>query len=264
MEKKIKLERPIVFFDIETTGTNIWNDRIVEISLLKVNVDYTEESLSYLVNPGVDIEIPDEAIAIHGITKEQIANKPCFREYSQEILKFFNGCDIGGYNAIKFDIPLLQKEFERCGFTFDLRGKCVVDPMTIFFTREPRNLEAAYKKFCNNKTLENPHQSLSDVTAAKNVFFGQLEHYSDLGETIDDIHLLCNPEKPKNWIDHNGKLLNTKKGVMLGFGKYQSKLLSEVALIDPSYFDWMLSSDFDEVVKIIIGDSKNKYIQKIN
>ena len=152
---------------------------------------------------------------------------------------------------VKFDVPLLQEEFKRCGLTWDLTGVYLVDPMVIFHKKEPRDLSTAYKKYCG-VDLEGAHQAVTDARAAKDILLGQITHYSDIGNTIEEIHGFCNPREP-NWIDDQGKLILTDNGPSLNFGKYAGQLISEVVKTDKEYIDWILEKDFGPVVKQTIN-----------
>lgn len=250
--ERIQLSRPIVFLDLETTGTNIKKDRIVEISVIKYNPDETEVEKTVRVNP--TIPIPKLASIVHGITDDDIANEPPFRSYAIAFLDFLDGCDIGGYNVLRFDIPLLQEEFGRCDLEWNLTGMSLIDPMVIFQKKEPRNLSAAYHKYCG-LPLDGAHQAGTDARAAKDILLGQIQYYGDLGNTIEDIHGFCN-QRDANWIDGAGNLIGTDDGPAFGFGKYNGHLVSKIAQIDMGYLDWILVQDFDPVVKDSIAEIK--------
>ena len=247
--KQLKLEKPLVFIDLETTGVNTTNDRIVEVTVLKIHPNGSREEKSERVNPGVPI--PPGATRVHGITDEDVADKPGFDQYARSIYEFFDGCDIGGYNAIRFDIPLLMAEFKRVGLDFDLTGRNVVDPMVIFHQREPRDLAAAYEKYCG-KLLEGAHSATADVRAAAEIFEAQVRLYPELPEAMAELHEVCHPREP-DWIDDEGKLIQSEHGPLLGFGKYIGRSLQDLAAEDPGYLQWILSQDFSAEVKDVIG-----------
>ena len=211
--KRLKMERPLVFIDLETTGVNTSTDRIVEITVLKIHSDGAREEKSERVNPG--IPIPPSATKVHGITNEDVADKPGFVQYAKGIHAFFDGCDVGGYNAIRFDIPLLTAEFNRVGLEFDLAGRNVVDPMVIFHQHEPRDLAAAYEKYCG-KSLVDAHSATADVRAAAEIFEAQVLFYPDLPEKMAELHEVCHPREP-DWIDDEGKLIQSDQGPLIGF-----------------------------------------------
>ena len=246
----LKLDRPIVFLDLETTGINPRHDRIVEISAIKCMPDGIEIEKTKRVNPRMPI--PSLASEIHGIRDEDVANEPSFDNYAKGFLDFLQGCDIGGFNVLRFDIPLLIEEFKRSGLIWDLTSVNIVDPMIIFHKKEPRDLSAAYQKYCGTP-LEGAHQALEDAHAAKDILSGQIDYYGDIGETVEELHLFCSPRKAE-WIDDRGNLINTPDGPALGFGKYNGHLVTEIARTDTAYLDWILGQDFDPQVKELISE----------
>ena len=253
--KELQLTKSIVFLDLETTGINISTDRIVEISVIKFNPNDTEVEKTVRVNPTKPI--PKAASAIHGITDKDVVNEPTFDRFAKSFLDFINGCDIGGFNVLRFDIPLLQEEFKRCNLTWDLTNISLVDPMIIFhkkeprhLNKEPRDLNAAYQKYCG-MPLEGAHQAGTDARASKDILVEQVRYYSDIGETIEELHSFCTSRNP-DWLDDRGQLINTNDGPTLGFGKYSGHLISEVAKNDQGYLDWILGTDFDPLVKELI------------
>ncbi|MDQ3072641.1 MAG: 3'-5' exonuclease [Bacteroidota bacterium] len=232
---RIHLKKPILFFDLETTGTDVNTSRIIEISCLKFNPDETRTELTYILNPG--IPIPKKTSEIHGFYDSDVLDKPLFKDISQELLTFFNGCDLGGYNCIYFDIPLLAEEFYRCGISFPDNDTIYIDPMRIFQKREPRTLGAAYKFYCD-KDLLKAHSAKADTEAAAEIFIGQLQRYSDLGETIEAIGQTFNdPQK----VDFAGKLkLDNQGDIIYAFGKHIGQKVKD----NLYYAAWMLKSDF--------------------
>ena len=178
---KLNLTKPIIFFDLETTGTNITHDRIVELSYIKVSPDGTEEKKSRRINP--EMPIPPESTAIHHITDEDVKDCPTFRQVSKALLAIFDGCDIAGYNSNKFDVPLLMEEFARCGLNFEIKGRHFIDVQNIFHKMEQRTLVAAYKFYCGGD-LENAHSALADTQATYDVLLGQLDRYGNLKNDI--------------------------------------------------------------------------------
>ena len=181
MEMELKLTRPICFFDLETTGVNVVKDRIVEIAILKVYPNGNKESKTWLVNP--EMQIPDEVIAVHGITNEKVANEPTFKELSKEIYALIKDSDLGGFNSDRFDIPLLAEEMLRAEVDFDLKNTVSVDVQTIFHKMEKRTLGAAYTFYCD-KILEDAHSAAADTLATYEVLLAQLERYPDLENNI--------------------------------------------------------------------------------
>jgi len=246
--KHLKLDRPLVFVDLETTGVNTTTDRIVEMTVLKIHPDGSREEKSERVNPGIPIS--PGATKVHGITDEDVAEKPGFGQYAKSILSFLEGCDIGGFNAIRFDIPLLTAEFKRVGLDFEVADRHVVDPMVIFYQQEPRDLAAAYEKYCG-KSLDNAHSSTADVHAATEIFEAQVRQYPDLPEGMAELHEICHPREP-DWIDDEGRLIQSEQGPLIAFGKYNGRSLRDLAREDPGYLQWILSQDFSAQVKGLV------------
>tara|TARA_B100000686_G_C16737887_1_gene944762 strand:+ start:182 stop:955 length:774 start_codon:yes stop_codon:yes gene_type:complete len=255
---KIELQRPIVFFDLETTGLDIKSSKIVEITFIKYNSNDLEEELTFRINPG--IPIPSEATEVHGITDEDVVNKPTFSQYAKDFLNFLEGCDLCAYNGIAYDIPLLKEEFKNSGLEFNIENRYIIDPKIIFFSKEPRDLASAYQKYCG-KNLENAHQSLGDTRATKEILLSQIKYYPDIGKSAEDLHSFCNPPKPPNWVDTRGKLIHSNEGIVINFGKkHGGKLLNEVIQIDPSWVDFIIQkSDLDEDVKNAIQEAKKNF-----
>lgn len=272
---KLKLERPLVFFDLETTGLNISKDQIVEISLLKVFPDQTEISKTYRVKP--DVKISDEAFAIHGISNEDVINEPNFAQIGTEIALFMQNCDIAGYNSNKFDLPLLMEEFLRVDINFDLRGIRFIDVQNIFHKMEPRTLSAAYKFYCNAE-LENAHQAEADTIATYNVLKGQLDLYEGQiyqdkknGNSVtisNDVKMLSNFTSDNRSVDFAGHIVFDENDIeIFNFGKHKGKSVKEIFTKEPAYYDWMKKSDFPRFTKKVIdqiwtemklSDLKNK------
>ena len=231
---RLNLKNPIVFFDLETTGINIAADRIVEISYLKVDLGGNETSKTILVNP--EMPIPDQATAIHGITDEDVKNAPTFGEVAKNLARDFEGCDLAGYNSVKFDIPLLAEEFLRVGVDIDLKKKKFVDVQIIFMKMEPRTLAAAYKFFVG-KELDSAHSAAVDTMATYEVLQAQLDRYPQLE---NDIGKLAEFSSHNRNADFAGRIVyNEKDEEVFNFGKYKGRLVSEVLEKDPGYYGWM-------------------------
>jgi DNA polymerase-3 subunit epsilon len=256
----LKLERPLVFFDLETTGLNISKDQIVEISLLKVLPDQTEISKTYRVKP--DVKISDEAFAIHGISNEDVINEPNFAQIGAEIALFLQNCDIAGYNSNKFDLPILMEEFLRVDINFDLRGIRFIDVQNIFHKMEPRTLTAAYKFYCNAE-LENAHQAEADTKATYYVLKGQLDLYEGqtfqdkkTGNTIsisNDIKMLSGFTTDNRSVDFAGHIVLDENDIeIFNFGKHKGKSVREIFTKEPAYYDWMKKADFPRYTKKVI------------
>ena len=233
---KMKLEKPLAFFDLETTGTNIATDRIVEISIVKIFPDGSREILTKRVNP--TIPIPEEATAIHGITNEDVANEPTFNEIGREVSAFLTGCDMAGYNIMRFDLPMLVEEMLRAGAKhFPRQGARFVDAMSIFFEYEKRDLKSALKFYCD-KELTDAHSAEADTLATVDVLSAQIDRYG-LGDDIAQLQEIST--QGKEIIDYAGKFTRDEKGnIVFTFGKNKGKRVVD----DPGYVDWMLRGEF--------------------
>ncbi len=235
----LTLTKPLVFFDIESTGISTSKDRIIELYLIKLNPEGTEEHLHELYNPG--IPIPAEASAIHGIYDKDVKDKPSFTQKAAELNLFLDNCDFAGFNSNKFDVPLLVEEFYRAGLNLDIEHRKLVDVMRIFHTMEPRNLAAAVKFYCD-KELENAHSAKYDTIATFEILKAQLEKYPTLDKTIEGLHKLS---AQNGQVDLAGRIvMNDRKEEVFNFGKHKGKLVKEVLKREPSYYDWMMQSDF--------------------
>lgn len=248
----LNLHKPLAFFDLETTGINVTTDRILEISIVKVLPGNNEvEIKTERINPM--IPIPLESSLIHGIYEKDIADKPTFKDLSHVFNNFLKGCDLAGFNILKFDVPVLQEEFNRAGIDFDLHGRRLVDAQKIFHMMEPRTLSAAYKFYCN-KDLNNAHSAEADTLATFEVLKAQVAKYDNLcikdkkgNDYIpvkNDIQCL-HDLSAANLVDLAGRMaFNDKAEVVFNFGKYRGVLVSDVFKKDPSYYDWMMKGDF--------------------
>jgi DNA polymerase-3 subunit epsilon len=239
---KLNLDRPIAIFDLEATGLNISKDRIVEIAIVKIHVDGSEENFCSLVNP--EMEIPQEVIDIHGITNEKAKNAPTFKELAPKIIDFIQDADLAGYNSNKFDIPMLAEELLRVGNNYDLTKKKFVDVQNIFHKMEQRTLAAAYQFYCK-KDIENAHSALDDTKATWEVLKAQLEKYPDLK---GDVNFLADFSKGSQFdlVDFAGRLAKNEKGdVVYNFGKHKNKSVEEIATIEPGYYGWFISDSTD-------------------
>lgn len=249
----LQLTRSIAFIDIETTGLNPRQDRIIEICVIKIHPDGTEEILNSLINP--TIQIPIEATQIHGIKNEDIKGKPNFNEFAQQLINFIDNCDLGGFGT-KFDLSFLESEFKRAGIIYSEEGRHIVDVQRIFHTLEPRDLSAAHLKYCG-KPLENAHRAHIDVKATINILESQLEQHDILPRDVFSLHEFCNPRNPL-WIDNDGKFAWFEREAIINFGnKYKGKTLEFVSKNDSSYLQWIINSDFSSKVKEIAKDAMN-------
>ena len=242
----LKLYKPLCVFDLETTGTNVGKDRIVEICILKVNPDASRESKTWKVNP--EMPIPKESSAIHGIYDEDVVNAPTFKEIAPKIMEMISGTDLGGFNSNRFDVPLLAEELLRAGLDFDLSKFKLVDAQTIYHKMEPRNLSAAYNFYCQ-KTLENAHSAEADVLAAFEVLDAQVGHYEDLPKEIAGLSDFSFHSK---FADLAGMIhFNDKDQEIFAFGKYKGQVVKDVFQKDIGYYGWLQSADFPLYTKKI-------------
>ena len=249
---KLNLNKPICFFDLETTGTNPGKDRIVEIAVLKLDINNQKKEMVWRVNP--ECPIPDEASSVHGITDEMVKDQPIFKQISKEIYNFIEGCDLGGYNIDKFDLPLLVEEFIRSGIDVSSFVKVkTVDVQTIFFKKEPRDLSSALKFYCN-KDHGNAHTALDDTIATYEVLLSQLDKYNDLEPSVDFLSTLT--RRNKN-IDFAGRIIEDDNGdAIFNFGKHKGKKVKEVLTKEKGYYSLMMNSDFPEYTKKVITQVK--------
>jgi DNA polymerase-3 subunit epsilon len=248
---ELKLNKPICFFDLETTGTNVAKDRIVEISILKVYPNGNKESRTWLVNP--EMNIPDEVVAIHGISNEKVANEPTFKKLSREIFNMIKDSDLGGFNSDRFDIPLLAEEMLRADIDFDLKNMLSVDVQTIFHKMEKRTLEAAYKFYCD-KNLDNAHSAEADTLATYEVLLSQIERYPELD---NNIKMLSDFSRRKQTVDFAGFIiLDENEEEIFSFGKHKGKKVLEVLDQEPGYFGWILNADFPLYTKKVLTQIK--------
>ena len=246
--KNLQLDRPLAFIDIETTGVKPNSDRIVEMSILKIHPNGGREYKSHRMNPGMPI--PPEATAVHGITDDDVKDELRFRQYAKSIKDFLENCDIAGFNVINFDLPCLEAEFHRVGVEFSRRGRMFVDSMVIFHQREPRDLTAAYMKYCN-KEHENAHRAEEDAKVAAEVLEGQLEMYADLPKDVKGLCAICYRVNEDN-IDAQGKFMWVEGEAVFNFGKHEGRKLKDIAAEYPDYLEWIVEkSDLSAEVKDI-------------
>jgi DNA polymerase-3 subunit epsilon len=248
---ELKLKRPIVFLDLETTGINVSTDRIVEISLLKIRPNGKKQWMTTRVNP--EMPIPPKVTALHGITDSDVANAPTFREIAKNLAAFLEGCDLAGYNAIKFDIPVLAEEFLRTNNDFNFRKRRYVDVQVIFYKKEQRTLAAACQFYCK-KDLINAHSAEADAAATYEVLKSQLDTYSDLE---NDIEKLADYSSFNNNADFAGRIILDENGVeIFNFGKHKGKPVEVVFKEEPSYYAWMMNGDFPLYTKKVLTEIK--------
>jgi len=242
----IKLTKPLVVFDLETTGVQVAADRIVEIYCIKIEPDGTEEHLHQVINP--TIPIPPVVSEIHGIWDKDVADKPTFQEFAPKLNFFLGNCDFGGFNSNRFDFPMLAEEFYRAGVSFDTNRR-FIDAQRIFHKMEPRNLGAAYKKYCG-KELLNAHSAKADTQATWEIIKAQVDHYDELDGDIDFLHSFSGESE---FFDFARRIKRGKNGeALFNFGKYKDKLVIDVFKENRGYYDWMMKGDFPENTKSVI------------
>ncbi|MCX6251175.1 MAG: exonuclease domain-containing protein [Bacteroidetes bacterium] len=261
---ELNLTRPLAFFDLETTGIKVATDRIVEICIYRINPDGATKIKTKRINP--EMPIPKEVTAIHGITDEDVKDAPKFREVAHEFAQFLENCDLAGYNSNHFDIPLLVEEFLRTDVEFDLKGRRFVDVQNIFHRMEPRNLFAAYQFYCN-KELENAHSAEADTIATYEILKAQLDKYKETSikdrkgiivqPIINDVKALSEFSFNSKNVDLIGHIvLNEKDQEVFNFGKHKGKLVEDVFRTEPSYYDWIMKSEFPLSTKKVITSIK--------
>jgi DNA polymerase-3 subunit epsilon len=271
----LKLERPLVILDLETTGTDVGKDRILEIALLKIMPDgqriswppQTGREHRFVINPG--IPIPPATSMIHGIYDDDVKDAPRFFEVAPKLFKFLFECDLGGFNSNRFDIPLLAEEFLRAGIDFSVEGRRLVDVQELFHFMEQRTLKAAYKFYCH-KSLDNAHEALPDVLATFDVLDAMVERYKNvqvadsngamynpIKADVDTLHLIGSRKRRADLAGH--LIFNDQNQPVFNFGKYKQQLLSEVFKKDPGYYGWLMNADFPMYTKKVVTEWRDKY-----
>ncbi|MEE8408999.1 MAG: 3'-5' exonuclease [Myxococcota bacterium] len=247
-ERKLTLTRPLVVFDLETTGLDVNSDRIVEMSCVKIAVDGTRDLHTRRMNP--TIPISPSATEVHGITDADVANEPTFSQLARSLFEYFAGCDLSGFNIEHFDLPLLVREFARIDIEFPVKPVSIIDCYKIFFRKEPRDLVAAYRFYCDRE-LVNAHSAEADTLATADVLMAQVRRYNDLPTEIEALHEFCHPMQP-DWIDPDGKIRWRDGEAVLGFGKNNGMALRKLAAENPDYLRWMSTANFSaDVVRIV-------------
>jgi len=267
---KLQLKNPLVFLDLETTGINIVTDRIVEIALLKINLDGSEEDMLVRVNP--EMPIPEESSAIHGITNKDVENEPTFKEVAKNLAKFLEGCDLAGFNSNRFDIPLLAEEFLRAEIDIDFKKRKFIDVQAIFHKMEKRTLAAALKFYCN-KELIDAHSAMADTRATYDVLQSQLEQYQGIEyednkgkktvPIINDVEKLSEFSSYDKNVDFVGRIVYNDEGVeVFNFGKNKGIPVEEVLNDQPGYFGWIMNSEFPLYTKKVLTQIKLRMMNK--
>jgi len=253
---KLNLTRPIAFIDLETTGVNISNDRIVEIAIVKILADGTRQVKRKLINP--QIPIPAGASDVHGITDDMVKDAPSFKQVANEVKQFIENCDLGGYNSNRFDIPMLIEEFLRAGVSFSADGRKLVDVQKVFHMMEQRTLGAAYKFYCN-KTLEDAHSAEADATATWEVLEAQIERYPQIGNTVESIVKFTGED---DIVDFARRFVRENGVEVFNFGKHKGKPVVQVLKEEPQYYDWMMKGDFAMNTKQKLTEILNRTLLK--
>jgi DNA polymerase-3 subunit epsilon len=249
----LNLTKPIVFFDLETTGINIATDKIVEIAILKVFPNGNKESKTWLVNP--EIEIPKEASDIHGITNEQVVTEPTFKELAFKVSEMIAGCDLAGFNSNRFDIPLLAEELMRAGIDFDMKDRKAIDVQVIFHKKEQRTLSAGYQFYCG-KELEGAHGAEADTNATYEILLAQLDKYTDIENSVDALSEFSTHGKRADFAGFI--LMNDEDQEVFSFGKYKGRTVEEVLLENPGYNNWIQNADFPLFTKKVLKQIKER------
>lgn len=264
MEIPFKLYRPLIFFDLETTGLDFKYDRIIEIGALKIFPDQRKEPLYKKINPG--IRIPKEVVELTHITNEDVASAPSFADVADEIFQYFKDSDLGGYNIQRFDAKVMSEEFRRVGKDFDVEGRAIVDVQGIFHQKEKRDLSSAYKFFCD-KTLEGAHSASVDTRATYEIFLAQMKRYTDLPQDVVKLSIFSRGDRDR-FVDSEGKFFWRDGEAVFNFGKFKSQTLRYVAKHHPDYLDWVLSPDrqfSQDVVDICYKASRGEFpVRKIS
>jgi DNA polymerase-3 subunit epsilon len=270
---KLNLKKPLAFFDLETTGTDVAKDRIVEIAIVKIMPDGSVRTWPaqsgpenrFLINP--QMPIPIESSMVHGIYDQDVVAAPTFEQTSSKLFQFLMDCDLGGFNSNKFDIPLLAEEFLRVGVDFSLEGRNLIDVQILFHMMEPRTLKAAYKFYCD-KSLEGAHEALPDAMATKEVFEAMLVRYAGVQmedkagnlyePVVNDMDKIHSFTERKKKADLAGHIIYSDQGdIIFNFGKYKGSKVMDVLIKDPGYYSWMQNADFPLYTKKVLTDIRN-------
>jgi DNA polymerase-3 subunit epsilon len=254
---ELNLTRPIVFFDLETTGINIATDKIVEISILKVFPNGNKESKTWLVNP--EIEIPQGAIDVHGITNEKVVTEPTFKELASKVSEMIADADLAGFNSNRFDIPLLAEELMRVGIDFDMKNRKAIDVQVIFHKKEQRTLGAGYQFYCG-KVLEGAHGAEADTNATYEILLAQLDKYDDIENSVDALSKFSTHGIRADFAGFI--LMNEEDQEVFSFGKYKGKTVEEVFNENPGYHNWIQNADFPLYTKKVLTAIRLKNFNK--
>jgi DNA polymerase III subunit epsilon len=247
---KWELDRPLAILDIEATGINPRMDRIIDLAFITLMPDGKRETFTFRVHP--EMPIPPETTAIHGITDQDVAGHPNFKTLAPSIYKLLDPCDFGGYNIIRFDLPMLIEEFVRASINLSMEGRRIIDAQRIFHKREPRDLKAALAFYCDELSLDS-HHAEADALATLRVLEGQLRRYSDLPHSVEGLDKYCALRDP-SWADRDGKLKWVSGDLVVNFGKKKGTNLAHLAQTDPNFLKWILKGDFSTDTKSIVSD----------
>ncbi len=252
----LQLTRPLAFIDLETTGVNIGTDRIVEIAIVKIMPDGTQQIKRKLINPLQPI--PAASSEIHGITDDMVKDAPSFKQVANEIKQFLDNCDLGGYNSNRFDIPMLVEEFLRVGLDFSVENRKMVDVQKVFHMMEQRTLSAAYKFYCN-KVLEAAHSAEADAAATWEVLDAQVQRYGTIGNTVESIVKFTGED---DVVDFARRFVKLNGIEVFNFGKYKGRPVADVLKMEPQYYDWMMKGDFSLHTKQKLTEILNRTLLK--
>lgn len=257
---QLALKRPIIFFDLETTGVNHAKDRIVEMAFVKLKPDGTRDSYVRKINP--EMPIPAESSAIHGIFDEHVKDAPTFKQIARELYDWMKGADLGGYNSARFDLPMLAEEFLRVGIAVDFAERRMVDAQQIFFKMEQRTLSAAYKFYCN-KTMENAHSAEADILATIEVLEAQIDKYEELTNEVEQLQAFV--DDGEVCVDFARSMVMRNGHIVFNFGKHKNRKVEEVFTKEPGYYDWMMNADFSlhtkQKISEILNNMKLKHLK---
>ena len=260
MHQELILDRPIVSFDLETTGLDVQNDRIVEFAAIKLHPNGDRKVLSFRVNPKRPIN--PEAIKVHGIRDEDVGHLPGFEARAREVAEFVDGADLTGFNIERFDLPMLSVELKRVGISFPFAGTAILDSHKLFLKMAPRDLSSAYRYYCN-ATLEDAHAAEADAQAALDVLLGQVQRYPQVPTAVNDLASFIKPRDP-NALDQEGKLKWQDGQAVITFGKHRGRSLQELVRAETNYLHWILDKDFAPELKGIIREALDGNFPKSN
>jgi len=252
----LKLTRPLAVIDLETTGINLGNDRIIEIAIVKLMPDGKKMLKRKLLNP--EMPIPPASSDIHGITNEMVKDAPTFKQVANELKQFLDNSDLGGYNSNRFDIPLLMEEFLRIGMEFDYKGRRLLDVQRIFHMMEQRTLSAAYKFYCN-KILDGAHGAEVDAAATLEILEAQVQKYPQLGADVESILKFTGDDQI---VDFARRFVFENGVEVFNFGKHKGRPVADILKSEPQYYDWMMKGDFPMHTKQKLTEIFNRTLLK--